>query len=316
MTKVTGLFVVTFLISMVLNPAFSTSASTRELTPSPIGDVDSIGEVWINGQAAVGTNRIWSGVQLIAPATGARVSLFSVGDVTLYSGAAVKLSTRLAERRVLIASVLAGEMLVSLGPEVTAYIEAAGESFVAAEGSRFRVGVKRGRPVLETTEGSVRALGQSQQRYVVRPVGLGSTVSVRARSTRQIQVQVTDENDRPVPDLPILFALGGRGVGSLGPGVTQRVTFTATTDSNGMASTTFTAGDNPGTDSISATVEGTRYSWIGQITVTKAGGGFWSAKNTLLVLGAAGGAAAVVTYFAVRDTSEPIRAVPNIRVEP
>lgn len=315
MTKVTGLFVVAIVITLTLNPILAT-ASNHDFASPPIGDVDSIGEVWINGQAVGGTNRIWSGVQLIAPPAGALVSLFSIGDITLYGGAAVKLSTRSVGEPVLVASVLGGEMLVSLKPNAGAYIEAAGGSFAAAEGARFRIGVKNGRPILETTEGSVRSLPQAQRRYVVRPVGLGSTISVRARSTRQIQVQVTDENDKPVPDLPILFALGSRGIGSLGPGVTQRVTFTATTDSNGMASTTFTAGDNPGSDSISATVEGTRYSWIGQLTVTKAGGGFWSAKNTLLVLGAAGGAAAMVTYFAVRDTSEPIRAVPNIRVEP
>src|SRR5436853_1895663 len=43
-------------------------------------------------------------------------------------------------------------------------------------------------------------------RYTLRPpAGQGSSLSVAARSTRQIQIQVTDENDKPVADLAILF---------------------------------------------------------------------------------------------------------------
>lgn len=315
MTKVTGLFVVTFLFTFLLNPV-TTLGSKKPDFAQPIGEVDSLGEVWIDGQPSGGTNRIWSGVHLIAPSGGARVSLFSVGEVTLYSNAAVGLSTPTAENPVLVASLLAGEILVNLRPRVAAYIEAGGASFNAVAGSRFRIRVKDGRPLLETIEGLVHISQQTQRRYVVRPVGMGSNISVRARSTRQIQVQVTDENDDPVPDLPILFALGSRGVGSLGPGVTQRATFTVTTDARGMASTNFTAGDNPGSDSISATVEGTRFSWIGQLTVSGAGGGFWSARNTVLVAAAAGGAAAAITYFAIRGGSEPIRPLPPVRVEP
>jgi hypothetical protein len=151
---------------------------------------------------------------------------------------------------------------------------------------------------------------------VVRPVGLGSNISVKARSTRQIQVQVTDENDRSVPDLPILFALSGRGLGSLGGGLIPRTTFTVNTDARGIASVNFEAGDTTGNETISATVEGTRFNWIGQISITPAGGGFWSLRNSLIIAGVAAAGAGVGLYFALRDTTEPITVASPPRVEP
>jgi peroxiredoxin len=52
------------------------------------------------------------------------------------------------------------------------------------------------------------------RRYLIKPLNIGATTDVHARSSRSLQVRVTDENDRPVPDLPLLFTLEAVG----GPG--------------------------------------------------------------------------------------------------
>jgi hypothetical protein len=201
------------------------------------------------------------------------------------------------------------------------------------------------RPAIAAALGTVLALGQfsamaqsstttaqTSHRYVVRPVGMGSNISVRARSTRQIQVQVTDENDRPVPDIPILFAIagasgnlgsfapagagagagaaggsastsagsaagvGGAGGGAGGSAVSSAGSFSVTTDASGFARVQFVAGDTPGNGTLTAQVEGTDFSWTAELKVKKAHG-FWTTRNTLLVLGgiAAGTAIAVAT---------------------
>lgn len=135
-------------------------------------------------------------------------------------------------------------------------------------------------------------------RYTLRPIGLGVTTSVRARSTRQIQIQVTDENDKPVPDLPVVFVMGGSSVGSLGSGGGTAIT--VTTNARGIATTTFNAGNTLGSNTVTARVEGTEYSWTGVFEVTKAAG-FWTMRNTILV-GAAVAAAGVATGMAVSSS--------------
>jgi hypothetical protein len=253
---------------------------------------------------------------------GADLKIHGVGAVRLAEGAAAGVATRSvldrdgSQRRLLVLRVIEGQMLVELNDDATAYIESGAFAFTASEGSRFRAIARAGLPLINVFAGEVRReLQAGQRQYIIRPVGVGSNFSVRARSTRQIQIQVTDENDDPVPDLPILFALGGRGIGTLGSGAAAGETATVNTNAQGLANVEFTAGDTVGSDTISATIEGTRISWIAQVSVVKAAG-FWSTRNVLLMLGAAAGAG-VITYFALReDDVEPIRPVSPPRVEP
>lgn len=51
------------------------------------------------------------------------------------------------------------------------------------------------------------------RKYLIKPLNLGTNTEIRARSTRNLQVQVTDENDRPVSDVPLLFLLAGLAAG-------------------------------------------------------------------------------------------------------
>jgi hypothetical protein len=326
-TRITGsLLALLLVLGLAPNPAIGASDenpawaldSYSKKGPGPIGTVESLGRFWVNGRLSHSRAPIWGGELLQSAAQiGAGVSLSRLGQVRLGSATATRISaTWTSERACVVISLLSGELSIKLRENVGAYVQAGNLAFTTSNGARFKAVIKNGRPDIELLAGEIWFEQQpAQRRYVVRPVGIGSNISVKARSTRQIQVQVTDENDRPAPDLPIIFALGGAGIGSLGTGAAAGASITVSTDSQGLARVQFTAGDNPGSDSISATVEGTRFSWIGQLSVARAGTGFWSARNTLLVVGAAAGAA-VIGVLASRDDSQPITPVIPPRVEP
>jgi hypothetical protein len=157
------------------------------------------------------------------------------------------------------------------------------------------------------------------RRYVVRPVGLNSNLVVRARATRQIQVRVTDENDRPVPDVPVIFLLsssGGQSVGVIGP--LASTTAKVFTDSTGIASVNFAAGDVPTSGTISATVEGTNASWVGQISLLKTVPGFWAPQNIvpMAVMTGAVGIAVGAVKMATEDGKPPVQSSGGTVIKP
>lgn len=114
---------------------------------------------------------------------------------------------------------------------------------------------------------------QTPRRYLIKPYNLGATTDVHARSVRSIQVRVTDENDHPVPDVPVLFSLlsaggagGAGGAGTLAGGLT----FHAVTNAEGLAAVEFQAGPMTGaTGVLQAQVEGTDAVWQTTLNVIK-----------------------------------------------
>jgi hypothetical protein len=290
----------------------------------PLGEVFSLGNVALNGKPSIGAQTIW-GSELIQALSenGASISLESLGTVTLRKGAMVRLakntnaSSDEATRGVLIASLVNGEMTVKLQEGISAYVQTCGAVITSSNGAAFRITVREGQVIAKAAFGTVELQQPAtQKKYFVRPVGLGATTSVRARSTRQIQVQVTDENDRPVPDIPIIFALGTAGAGTLGSGAAAAAT-TATiqTNAQGIASVQFTAGQSAATTEISATVENTNYSWTGTLSVAKVG--FFTPLNTTLVVAGAAAAAGLGVYYGTRNNSrEPIRQSGNPDIRP
>src|SRR5215510_1304187 len=149
-----------------------------------------------------------------------------------------------------------------------------------------------------------------------RPVASGAALSVRARSTRQIQVQVTDKNDKPLPDLPVLFSLGDPCLGSLGLGVAAGATLRQKTDKRGIAAVPLVAGAARCAASIVAKVEGTNASVSIQTNVVQQKR-FWSTQNTALVAAAAAGAGVGIGLAVSNSGSnEPIRPVPPPQVKP
>jgi thiol-disulfide isomerase/thioredoxin len=112
------------------------------------------------------------------------------------------------------------------------------------------------------------------RRYLVKPLDVGSAVDVRARSSRSLQVRVTDEHDRPVPDLPVLFSLalagghGGAPAGALAGGLTQL----AVTNAQGVATAAFQAGPLAGARlTLRAQVVNSDAAWQGTLKVVEPG---------------------------------------------
>jgi len=147
-----------------------------------------------------------------------------------------------------------------------------------------------------------------------RPVASGAALSVRARSTRQIQVQVTDKNDKPLPDLPVLFSLGDPCIGSLGLGALAGPNFRQKTDKRGIAAVPLLAGAARCSGSIIARVEGTNASVSIQTTV-KPSGRFFSTRNTL-ILAALAGAGVAIGLVVANSGSGSIKPLPPTVVRP
>jgi hypothetical protein len=288
----------------------------------PIGavewDYSSRGAFHINGRACRNEQPLWGGEIIESPFDASlRIRIDSIGEVTLARGSAAKLASSYSGERALIASLFKGEIKINLLPEAIAHVEAGDQTFAASQGAAFLVDARSGAPALKTIAGVVLVGQTTQRRYVLRPVGVGSNISVRARATRQIQVQVTDENDQPVPDVPVVFSVGTPGGPTLGTITSATTTVgastsTVRTDRRGIAGVIFTAGDLQGATSITATVEGTRYSITFNVTVAAAG--FWTTRKKATVAGI-GAALAVGLALGLRSGDE-LRPLPPPDVRP
>ncbi|HXG94938.1 MAG TPA: hypothetical protein VNN73_21545 [Blastocatellia bacterium] len=279
----------------------------------------------IDGRAAAGEQLLWGGELVQTPADrSVRITFDSIGEVTLSGGSMARFSTSVANgdtttHNALVASLTAGRLAVHLEPEAVAYVEAAGSALEAGSGASFRVGInEEGRATIDAMSGEVRIedLPATQQRYTLRPpAGQGGSFSVAARSTRQVQIQVTDENDRPVPDLPILFSLGDPCLGTLGAGAAAGTLFKGKTDNRGIAAVPFIAGAVRCAGTLVAKVEGTDFAYTYRVEVHPPTG-FWTMRNTMLVGAAAAAGAGTGIYLGTRNNNEPIRAVPPPDVKP
>ena len=296
----------------------------------PIGSVNAFGSLNINGKQVIGENFLWGGELIEATrGTATLVSFDSIGSVTLTDGAAARFSatrssTDEAGRRVLIASLVSGNVAIDLHSDAGAYVEAGGARFTALRGASFRIGMESGRAVLTTISGTVNTESQQgRPTYKIRPVDelgrpvdLGRTMSVRARSTRNFQIQVTDENDKPIPDLPILFSLGSPCLGSLGLGAGAGTSFRKKTDNKGIAAVPFVVGAAKCLGSLSAKVEGTSTEFTQQVGVQRQG--FWNTQNSLIVAGIVGGGvlASVLIINSGGNNNQRIQPVPPPVVKP
>jgi peroxiredoxin len=99
-------------------------------------------------------------------------------------------------------------------------------------------------------------------------------------------VRVTDENDRPAPDTPVLFLLSGGGAGSGGAGgggtgggvgsgnvgsFAGQPSLRAMTNSQGIAQVDYTAGEVVGSQAqLKVQVEGSDASWEGTLLIISA----------------------------------------------
>jgi hypothetical protein len=285
----------------------------------PIGRVVSYGAARIDGRLAEQDRLIWGGEVLQAPPNRSlHVALDSVGRVILKPGSLARFSVtskRVDDSTVgslLIASVVSGDMVIRLEQTAEAYVEAGGKAITSSRGASFQVGAGEGGPVIDTLSGTVTSGVQTPQgRYTIRPVGGRANVSVRLRKTREVQVQVTDENDRPVPDVPIIFSLGGSGA-ALGSGAT---TVTVTTNALGIATTSVT-GTATGASSVTATIAGTNTSTTIGVTTAAAGILTGTTIGIIAAAVAAGTTAAVVVTQQNNDENNQITEARPPRITP
>jgi len=212
-----------------------------------------------------------------------------------------------------------GSVNLTLDPRTSAYLSARGASYTAQPGATLRFGVREDRAFAEALSGVVTEFGNwsitppapvmlaaarftrlkaqaAQRRYLITPTQ--AMFDVKARSTRQVQVRVTDENDRTVEGVPIIFSLGGN-IGVL-------ASTTAVTNSQGLASVQFTAGAQPTQGSITAQAQGTQFTTTMQVAVIKAVPGFWAPQNAIPVMSAVGAATAIGVVEAV-NKEEPLK---------
>ncbi len=282
----------------------------------PIGSIDMWSRVSINGRKATGADMIWGG-EVIEAQSDARISIEDTAEVALTRGAILKLAkTRNSfdddGSDLLIAQVISGSVSINLDATAAAYVEASGSTFIAKRASRFKVAVNDGRVDLSVARGAVEeAQTTPQRRYQMRPIGIGANLSVRARATRQIQIQVTDENNREAPDVPVLFTVGGQGGTLSAAGAAAATSVTVRTDRRGRATVIFTAGATPASATITATIPGTTATFTTSVTVSAATG--LLSTTTLSLLAAAGGAAAgvaVVVSKQKNNNNEGVVALP------
>jgi hypothetical protein len=326
--RATGMLVTAVLITGIA-PGLTRAANGDEERPirlyanapaSPIGRVDSFGEVTINGRGTLGEQLIWGGELLRVSRGNVNVRFDSIGQVRLTQGAMARFSSAFTRNddgfsgKLLVGAVVNGDIAVNLADGAGAYIEAGSLAFAASPGASFRLGVREGQAVLKTEAGQVNQVQTTQRNYIIRPVRSDSLTSVRARTTRQIQVQVTDENDRPVPDAPVIFSLADQAAGSLGGGAAAGGNVTVTTNAQGIATTSFTAGPSASSTSVTATVAGTSATTTIGVTTTVAAGILTG--TTLAVVAAAVTAGTVATVVAVNnagsDDPPPVTVLPPV----
>jgi hypothetical protein len=131
-----------------------------------IGQIESDGAVLIDGRLAHRAERLRGGELIQTPgSSGARISLDSLGQITLTSQAVVRVNVvavgteARSLSRVLVASLIKGEMSVQLGRGSSGYIQAGSSGFVALDGASFRVSIRDGRAMVSLVKGTVEEIG-------------------------------------------------------------------------------------------------------------------------------------------------------------
>lgn len=129
--------------------------------------------------------------------------------------------------------------------------------------------------VISLSSAPLTAFGTQQvgpRKYLIKPFNLGISTDVRARSTRNLQVRVTDENDRPIPDAQVLFLLSSGGTDSSSVGsFAGQTSLRAMTNAEGVAQVDYTAGETVGSKArIKAQVEGSDAVWEATLLIISA----------------------------------------------
>ena len=300
---------------------------------APIGKVSSIGEMSINRRLRRGEQSIWGGdlLQVFEDAS-ASVVLDSLGQVVLQRATTLRLATHSGSTdgkgaaQILIISLTSGNIRVQLQQHASAYLETCGAAFTTTSGASFRVEIREDKPVITVSSGAVEIDPSNQDvEYIVEPViadPLTGRPTKRAPSTisvppskpgtvqqQQVSVKVSARNKKTKritpagPGRKVTIALLTPGVGEVG---SQSVT--VVTNDFGVATTTFTAGPNPGETRIRATDE-SGAEWVGKIIVATTPG-FWRTRNNIRLGAAAAATAAIIIFIDRHGGGKHLRQEP------
>ncbi|MEW6130959.1 MAG: hypothetical protein AB1757_28265 [Acidobacteriota bacterium] len=288
-------------------------------TVAPIGVVK--GEIirhsslTINGRQVWGERAIWNG-DLLHGQGRTLVEMDTIGQVKLARGTLVRLATNHqspSEQKggVLIASLMSGEISVALNKNATGFIQAGGLVFTSTPGARFHIDIKEGRASYELTEGNLTVeAGYRQKKYTIQAVGRGDTYKVPYGQLSNIRVQIRDENNKPLAEVPVMFSLAPstvKGLGTLGLGTMASTTFSTLTNNEGIATVPFNAGRTKGTTSVTAVIEATGDTWTGQIEVDSYSN---KSRNGWIVVGVAAAIGGGVAAYNLTRENDSIKVSP------
>ncbi len=300
----------------------------------PIGTVNSLSTVVINGRTLYGAQTIWCGDLIQVPGdTSIRILLESVGQMTLTAGASLRVATRLTSQDgetvapVLIASLMGGEINVKLQPQASAYIETGNTVITAGKGASFRLRDVDQVALVDTFVGEVHTQpgGFIVQRGKDRPP-FGSrdvtpetkTITLSPREQERVIIQIKlkkqtgpfkkismPAQDEYAKNLPIRFSVEPPTIGQLDKEVTQ-------TDEDGIAETNFIAGNNRGDAKIFVTIlvnPEEKYEVAKIIVRTSLTKRILNKRNILIAAGVIG-ASLIITH------GDPSKKDPPIVIEP
>lgn len=311
---------------------------------APIGKVYSLGAISINGRRVYGEEMIFGGEQLqVSGDSRACVRLDSIGQVTLARGASAKLAktaTNLDDIRahyLLVATITSGDIVVKLEQDAGAYIEACGLVLTSSLGASFRIEIRDGQPMIDTTSGVVKMEPQEPRvegrDFKVLPDGrivkaVKGPLTVKPKKAKSADGQFIrnylgkpNSRSSSVPQ----FTLISYPTTQVEEGVANRMvhfevvpssrgTVAPTrTKENGVFEYTFVAGSDKGSGQIIGTIDrdpnqdppGTIYVPYTRKFVIP---GFWTKRNKLLTAAAA--AAAIICIGFCGPGTKPLRQEP------
>ncbi len=332
-----------------LSPAARLSANPLE---GMIGTVEAPSAMKINGRPVRGKEVLWDGELLEAPAEMlARVTLNGIGSVALAAATRARISTatvRLNDqslRRVLVASIVSGDCVVRLQPESGAFVQAFGQAFAASGGAHFRLGAREGRAVVDVTSGIVESIGRyvvelmppsltmlhdlavtkeqtTPRKYRIAAAGSGYQTVVPLNGSRELKFKVTDDHGRIAAGIKVRFELKaldqavGIVPGSFGFALINSATWNATTNTVGEVTVPYSAGANPGSVSVVASV-GDDQPQSAAIISSSGHSGFWTTKTAVPVLLTTAAMIGIGTTIAVtRGDKLPIKGSGQTSIVP
>jgi hypothetical protein len=290
----------------------------------PIGQVESEEVYRINGHVKTGRQDIWNYDTIESGADhGLKVIIKKHADLRIkaHSNLQLRTDTESGGENQLHIDLRAGQLIVALDRDTVGIVKSGRQVAEIKTTRRTRVSHEQSGIKIENVEQGVQRYQQNNDviecgiliydssvdgtqdpvkplkktPVVIKPVdGITSMVYAQTRTSRSqaLRVIVTDDNDDPVPDVPVLFMIAGRS----GKISQMRVL----TDSRGIASTLFES-PTKGLTNVTASVEGTNIST--NLPINVGGAGLSIAAIMAIAAIAIGGA--VIAAVAGDDDPKP-----------